>query len=545
MQRVGRLINLCNNQHDCLHGQRSILPKRVVDIGDDSTHTLRLYCPEEDEKARYTILSHCWGGTSPFLTLQSNIDALKQGFDIAELPTTFRDAVAFTRALGIRYLWIDSICIIQQDEKDWDSEGPNMAAYYTNAYLTIAASRAANSSAGFLHMSDRRRMSTIHCESNGVQFDCIMSDPNNTADPPLSTPNCEAGNPLYTRAWVFQEMVLSPRVISFGAKELEWYCRKQNWCECTYLMPNDIWAARAHSPHWKYSREGVLNPDCLKWMQIVVEYTRRKLTFTSDRLPALSGLATRFSEALQAPYLAGIWKTDPFIWETLQWTAGGSAGNLLPKPRAPSWSWASIDGRISYDGFIPGCDGVTLLGAETQLLRSNPFGEVTGGFLRVEGVLLKVRLNITPKTPLSTWKTRPSHNWEVLSIGGRVHEELEAAIKETETVGQGIRFAPDTPLELAPSTEASRMSTEENYRRSSRSNQSAIKPMSGVAYCLRFLKRPVPAISSTTTSVSLLVLACLDEETRIYERLGLAWLDMIVENEQFFREMKPQILTIV
>jgi hypothetical protein len=116
MQRVGRLINLCNDQHDCLDGQRSILPKRVVDVGDDSTHTLRLYCPAEDKKARYTILSHCWGGTSPFLTLQSNIEALKQGFDIAELPTTFRDAVVFTRALGIRYLWIDSICIIQEDK---------------------------------------------------------------------------------------------------------------------------------------------------------------------------------------------------------------------------------------------------------------------------------------------------------------------------------------------------------------------------------------------------------------------------------------------
>jgi hypothetical protein len=420
-----------------------------------------------------------------------------------------------------------------------------MAAYYTNAYLTIAASRAANSSAGFLHMTDRRRMSTIHCESNGVQFDCIVSDPNNTEDLVLSTPNCEAWNPLYTRAWVFQEMVLSPRVISFGAKELEWYCRKHNWCECTYLMPDDIFAARAHSPHWKYSREEVLKPDCLKWMQIVREYTRRKLTFTSDRLPALSGLATRFSEALKAPYVAGIWKSDPFIWETLQWTTDWSAGNLLPKPRAPSWSWASIDGRIVYDDVIPGCDGVILLGAETQLLRSNPFGEVTGGFIRLKGVLLKVRLDIMPKTLLSTWKVRPSHNWEVLSIGGRVLEELEATIKETNTAGQGIQFAPDTPLELAPRTESSRMSIEENYRRSSRSNESAIKPMSGVAYCLRFLNRPVPGISSTTISVCLLVLRCRDEEAQIYERLGLAHLEMIEENKQFFREMKPQILTIV
>src|SRR5437016_2568596 len=130
------------------------------------------------------------------------------------------------------YWEIPTIHLLAAYRKDWDSEGQMMADYYANAYLSIAASRAANSGAGFLHLTDRRRLSTVHCESNGIHFDCIISDPNNTQDPTSSAPNCEEWNPLYTRAWVFQEMVLSSRVISFGAKELEWYCRKRNWCEC-------------------------------------------------------------------------------------------------------------------------------------------------------------------------------------------------------------------------------------------------------------------------------------------------------------------------
>lgn len=204
-----------------------------------------------------------------------------------------------------------------------------MAHYYVNAYLSIAASRVANSCAGFLHLTDRRRLSTIHCESNCIQFDCVISDPNNTADLNSSVPNCEVWNTLYTRAWVFQEMLLSPMVISFGAKELEWYCRRRNWCECSYLMPSKVTAMRAHSPHWKYSREGLLKPDYQEWMNIIREFTRRKLTFTSDRLPALSGLATLFNETLNAPYLAGIWKTDPLIWETLKWTTRSPTRNSL------------------------------------------------------------------------------------------------------------------------------------------------------------------------------------------------------------------------
>lgn len=194
---------------------------------------------------------------------------------------------------------------------------------------------------------------------------------------------------------------------------------------------------------------------------------------------------------------------------------------------------------------MPGCDGVVLLGAETQLRGSNLYGEVTGGFLRVKGALLKVQLDIMPAAPVSTWETTPLYNFTVLSTGDDILKELEEIVKEEKSVGKIIRFYPDTLLELRPNIESTHLPIEKSYQRSSRSKESAIEPMSGVAYCLRFLSKPLPSISSTTTSVWLLVLSCVDKETQIYERIGLIYLGMVEENSQFFLEMEPQVLTIV
>jgi hypothetical protein len=101
-------------------------------------------------------------------------------------------------------------------------------------------------------------------------------------------------------------------------------------------------------------------------MEIVTEFTRRELTFTSDKLPALAGLASLFDKTLNATYLAGIWRMDPFIWEAIPWSTGPYlAGNLLPKPGPPSWSWASIDGTIEIapgTSWFGELDGGALLG---------------------------------------------------------------------------------------------------------------------------------------------------------------------------------------
>ncbi|CAG8955843.1 hypothetical protein HYFRA_00011712 [Hymenoscyphus fraxineus] len=554
LQCVARLVSECNNQHDCLQDQATRLPTRVIDVGKGNDRILRLYCPTEDETARYTILSHSWGGISPFITLRNNIEARKEGFDIGELPNTFRDAVTFTRELGIRYLWLDSICIIQKDRNDWESEGQRMADYYSNAYLTIAASRAANSSAGFLHWTDTGRPRTIHCESYEVKFDILVYHHKYTG------PECELGNPLYTRGWVFQEMILSPRVISYGAKELEWYCRRRNWCECfdviipeKYREPTNPllshWTPEPHSPHWQKSRKEFSTLDFWPWGKVVEEFTKRDLTYDSDKLPAVSALASRFNEILKVPYLAGIWMKEPFdkfMWKALLWGADGPPGEFMTKPGPPSWSWASVNRNINYSLFFQAStlsnDCVTLIEANTQLRGTNPYGEVNGGYLRVRGVLITAQLDFIPRSRQKKAYEAPIGSWTILSRGGDVLKSLKKVLKKNDLYFNLIEFHEDTPLELSPAIDSSCLPTKRTYQRSSRSGLEAVEAMSGIVHCLRFL--PTDPEESYLLSW-LLVLTCIDKDTQTYERLGLAEVRMVVENKDYFREMEPQDLTIV
>ncbi|CAG8983393.1 hypothetical protein HYALB_00000560 [Hymenoscyphus albidus] len=503
LQCVARLVSECNNQHDCLQDQATRLPTRVIDFGKGNDRILRLYCPSEDETARYTILSHSWGGISPFITLRSNIGARKEGFDIGELPNTFRDAVTLTRELGIRYLWLDSICIIQKDRNDWESEGQRMADYYSNAYLTIAASRAANSSAGFLHWTDTGRPRTIHCESYKAKFDILVYHHKYTG------PECEIGNPLYTRGWVFQEMILSPRK----------------------------------------SRKEFSTLDFWPWGKVVEEFTKRNLTYDSDKLPAVSALASRFNEILKVPYLAGIWMKEPFdkfMWKALLWGADGPPGEFMTKPGPPSWSWASVNRNINYSLFFQAStlsnDCVTLIEANTQLRGTNPYGEVNGGYLRVRGVLITAQLDSIPRSRQKTAYEAPIGSWTILSSGGDVLKSLKKVLKKNDLYFNLIEFHEDTTLELSPAIDSSCLPTKRTYQRSSRSGLEAVEAMSGIVHCLRFL----PTDPEEFYLLSwLLVLTCIDRDTQTYERLGLAEVRMVVENKDYFREIEPQELTIV
>jgi hypothetical protein len=140
----------CNISHrQCLDRIRNaILPTRVINVGDNKGQSPFLYISSQ-EPGRYLALSHCWGKNSIIRTTKSNITMLRKRLDMSTLPKTFRDAIEITRALGVKYLWIDSLCILQDDMEDWENESARMTRVYHDAYLVLAASQSESASGGF------------------------------------------------------------------------------------------------------------------------------------------------------------------------------------------------------------------------------------------------------------------------------------------------------------------------------------------------------------------------------------------------------------
>jgi hypothetical protein len=175
----------------------------------------------ENCEGRYITLSHCWGDVYPLCTERNNIEKHLQGIKYDDLQQTFKDAVDVTRALGVDYLWIDSLCIIQDDD-DWRKEAENMEKVFASAYCTIAATCAENSEKGFLKRPSQQYIK-LENNSGGASLGVYIADGGSFRD---------VGNGLLNkRGWTFQERALSSRTIHFTTKEVYWECGSVIHCE--------------------------------------------------------------------------------------------------------------------------------------------------------------------------------------------------------------------------------------------------------------------------------------------------------------------------
>ncbi|KAI1407290.1 heterokaryon incompatibility protein-domain-containing protein [Hypoxylon sp. FL1857] len=322
----------CLEHHPDCQQTSSILPKRLVDISKSPN---RLVEPGPGARAQYAALSYRWGHWKSFTT-KDNVESHKREIDPKSEPTVFQEAATVARKLGIDYLWIDSICIIQDDNEDWAAEAAKMAQVYENASVVIAASSVFNPGMSFLtHRASPFESSPLNFKGSSTIFRARKRPRYGLHSKPGSLKK----DPLDIRAWVLQEEQLARRRISYSSSEVQWKCKTIESCECRGAPQ-----ARQSSLFGPKVSQSDLHHD---WNQIVKEYTSRQLTRQSDRLPALIGLARKFESITSGTYIAGMWQDN--LIEDMVWKRDGDAGFRPPDQlNAPSFSWASILGSISY-----------------------------------------------------------------------------------------------------------------------------------------------------------------------------------------------------
>ncbi|KAF4622831.1 hypothetical protein G7Y89_g14193 [Cudoniella acicularis] len=342
-------LRVCDNQHSCLPGSDSLLPTRVLDVGDHmNSDSLRLYCTNGDEQGKYIALSHCWGilqESKKFCTYGHNIAALCESIDFNKLPKTFQDAVIVTRELGKRFLWIDSICIIQDDKDDWDRESQKMETFFSSAYCTIAASSAEDSTKGFLSprspSKPARECVKVPNALDTSLYICEIID-NFHHD-------VEKGK-LSQRGWVLQERALSRRTIHFTTAQTYWECGEGVHCESLIKMHNEK-ARLLGDPQFPESILGRADKNKIRLFESVFEmYSKLALTKCADRSVAISGLENRFASTFHTEGRHGIFQC--YLHRSILWQRSREERmkriEYPPDRKVPSWSWMAYEGEISY-----------------------------------------------------------------------------------------------------------------------------------------------------------------------------------------------------
>jgi hypothetical protein len=347
---------------------------------------------------QYICLSHCWGPPEKLVrTTFSNIKQFQKDIPFEALSKTFQDAVDISRRLGINFLWIDSLCIIQDSEEDWRAQSALMADIYENAFLTIFASKAWESSEGcysdYSHTDLGQKVNgleNVHIRQfHGKDIYPALTDYEKFVD--------KTSWPLLTRAWVYQEQHLSRRRLHFAEKDVIWHCETRNASE-SGLYFNETKKRHEHDERNQRSEHSHQ-----KWYKTINKYTSLALTIESDRLVALAGIVKRMQAARPGDrYLAGLWEKS--LLRDLTWLQHDSNPfyESLSKGRVnrklPSFSWASVRGPIScgYDDGDISLDTVTVL--EVHYVPSGPteLGQPSETHIMIKSRMLEATVSKKP-----------------------------------------------------------------------------------------------------------------------------------------------------
>ena len=480
-------------------------PTRLLDIGSprNAADVIQLVVTRGNViDGPYMTLSHCWGFAEFLQLTRSTIADFQRGIRFDHLPRTFQDGISIARRMNVRYIWIDSLCILQDkdDLSDWLREAALMHRVYSNSYCNISATGAVDSSKGLFAARDPRMLGSVEVALRYSGLQTTQQSTTYILIDFLFWQNEFSRAHLNRRAWVVQERLLAPRVLHFGEKQLFWECCEMDAAES---YPNGLPSALAMGAMTKFkSLDPLLDGAKLRqrgphdsdskfyahqlWPRIVEAYSNCLLTNTADKLIALSGIAKKMIQIIQDEYLVGMWRQ--FLASQLLWNVekcrqiNDEPSQRSMEYRAPSFSWASIDGMISAAEITDKGMLVDVHEVKLDYVTDDKTGLVKGGYLRLSGTLK--RLEIVRHPLGQTW---------IMLVNGR-----EARRREGE---EWRRLGPLVQLDV-----------HQDHFEDSNEKQSL--------YCM-----PARAPHGRWTFLSCLIFESVDETAGTFRRIGTAMSD--------------------
>ena len=347
-------------QHNCL-------PSRLLDVKSSAGSSNLIFLVDGNGRSgQYTALSHRWSsGLIPnWVTTIANRKRRERGLDVGILPSCIRDAITITQQLGIQYLWVDSLCIVQDSKDDWAVESVKMLEVFGNASITLFADSAKNDEDNILkarqggNFQSRRGISLNVIGKFGAEVPVRVLQrysryrshyPAKAADFFRSD---VVHSTLSQRGWIFQEQCVANRRLHFGDHQMYWICRESATAEdgSNISFALTPWLQLGLNRSLPAAQNDEL------WGHMVENYTRRSLTKSEDRMLALSGLAKLFSELIDDRYIIGCW--EKMLRFNMLWAASPVnsrhslfySSNLKSRRPLPvsSWSWLSVVGPVEY-----------------------------------------------------------------------------------------------------------------------------------------------------------------------------------------------------
>jgi hypothetical protein len=431
---VRQQLKICQKYHQCA-GQvkleeKTDRPARLLDLeAFEQSSNLQLIdtpipCPS------YLTLSHQWGKglLDAGKTMKENLEERRDKIVLDELPGNFQEAIEIARAVPIRYLWIDALCIVQNSREDWATESTKMSIIYADAVFTIAASVMLNGENRCFNLTSRSQMELEHPYVNDsfprVGYHQVIKNayghpslliwqPYYLASNYENRPSLLSSLPILTRGWIFQERFLSKRKVFYTPNQLVWECLETLTAEDGLLMDRTPLEALLNIP------SPLLGPDLYNyWTDTAKAYSVLDFTFYSDRLIAIAGVARHLARKTTVDYVAGIWvprpggssgltEPDQVAFRSMLLWMSYSHNSTAPIPaeklegKFPTWSWAGCRYNLNFGNDLTAVSDLEAQNIVFELesyglfFNGQPaarFGPIDSGHLTLRGTICPAKM---------------------------------------------------------------------------------------------------------------------------------------------------------